>query len=296
MRVVVAGSSGLIGTAVVAHLRSAGHEVLRLVRRTPAAPDERSWDPPAGRIDEGTFDGVGAVLGLGGAGIGDRPWSGARKQVLRDSRIGATEVLAAAVAEHRVPTFVSASAVGFYGDAGPDEIDESAPQGSGFLAELVRDWEAATRAAADAGARVVTLRTGLVLSRRGGLMGRLRPLFRLALGGRIGSGQQYWPWVSLDDVVGATRFVVEHDEISGPVNVTGPTPVTNAEFTRALAAALHRPAPVPVPEALVRLLPGGMGEEMLLHSQRAVPAKLLAAGYEFRHRTLDDALAAAVGG
>ncbi|SHK27046.1 hypothetical protein SAMN05443637_104165 [Pseudonocardia thermophila] len=296
MRVVVAGSSGLIGTAVVAHLRSAGHEVLRLVRRTPAAPDERSWDPPAGRIDEGTFDGVGAVLGLGGAGIGDRPWSGARKQVLRDSRIGATEVLAAAVAEHRVPTFVSASAVGFYGDAGPDEIDESAPQGSGFLAELVRDWEAATRAAADAGARVVTLRTGLVLSRRGGLMGRLRPLFRLALGGWIGSGQQYWPWVSLDDVVGATRFVVEHDEISGPVNVTGPTPVTNAEFTRALAAALHRPAPVPVPEALVRLLPGGMGEEMLLHSQRAVPAKLLAAGYEFRHRTLDDALAAAVGG
>jgi TIGR01777 family protein len=296
VRVVVAGSSGLIGTAVVAHLRSAGHEVLRLVRRTPAAPDERSWDPPAGRIDEGTFDGVGAVLGLGGAGIGDRPWSGARKQVLRDSRIGATEVLAAAVAEHRVPTFVSASAVGFYGDAGPDEIDESAPQGSGFLAELVRDWEAATRAAADAGARVVTLRTGLVLSRRGGLMGRLRPLFRLALGGWIGSGQQYWPWVSLDDVVGATRFVVEHDEISGPVNVTGPTPVTNAEFTRALAAALHRPAPVPVPEALVRLLPGGMGEEMLLHSQRAVPAKLLAAGYEFRHRTLDDALAAAVGG
>ncbi|MGI5132704.1 TIGR01777 family oxidoreductase [Pseudonocardia sp. CA-107938] len=294
MRVLVAGSSGLIGTAVVAQLRAAGHDVLRLVRRAPAGPDERRWDPPAGRIDRGALDGVDAVVSLGGAGIADRPWSGARKQLLRDSRIGPTEVLAAAVAEHGVASFVSAAAVGFYGDAGPAEIDESAPCGDGFLAGLVRDWEAATRAAADGGARVVTLRTGLVLARRGGLLGPVRPLFRLALGGRIGSGEQYWPWISLDDEVGAICFLVEHPQVRGPVNVTGPAPVTNAEFTRALAQAVHRPAPLAVPAAAVKLLPGGMGEEMLLYGQRAIPAKLLAAGYDFRHRTLDDALAVAV--
>lgn len=294
MRVLVAGSSGLIGTAVVAQLRSTGHEVLRLVRRAPAGPDERRWDPPAGRIDAGAFDGVDAVVSLGGAGIADRPWSGARKQLLRDSRIGPTEVLAAAVAEHGVPSFISAAAVGFYGDAGPAEIDESAPCGGGFLAGLVRDWEAATQAAMDGGARVVTLRTGLVLARRGGLLGPVRPLFKLALGGRFGSGEQYWPWISLDDEVSAICFLVEHPEVRGPVNVTGPAPVTNAEFTRALAEAVHRPAALAVPAAVLKLLPGGMGEETMLFGQRAIPAKLLAAGYEFRHRTLADALAVAV--
>lgn len=294
MRVVVAGSSGLIGTAVVAQLRSAGHEVLRLVRRAPAGPDERRWDPPAGRIDPGTFDGVDAVVSLGGAGIADRPWSGARKQQLRDSRIVPTEVLAAAVAEHGM-AFLSGSAVGYYGDAGTDEIDENAPVGAGFLAEMVRDWEAATQPAVEAGARVVTLRTGLVLSRRGGLLGPIRPLFKLALGGRLGPGTQYQPWISLDDEVGAIRFLVEHPEVTGPVNLTGPEPVTNAAFTKELAAALRRPAAIPVPAAVLKLLPGGMGEEMLLFGQRAVPAKLLAAGYDFRHRTLSDALAVAVG-
>ncbi len=294
MRVLVAGSSGLIGTAVVAQLRSAGHEVLRLVRRAPVGPDERRWDPPAGRIDADAFTGVDAVVALGGAGIADRPWSGARKQLLRDSRIVPTEVLAAGVAEHGVPSFVSAAAVGYYGDAGPAEIDETAPSGDGFLAGLVRDWEAATQPAVDAGARVVTLRTGLVLARRGGLLTPVRPLFKLALGGRMGSGEQYWPWISLDDEVGAICFLVEHPEVRGPVNVTGPAPVTNAEFTRALAAAVHRPAPLAVPAAVLKLLPGGMGEEMLLFGQRAVPAKLLTAGYDFRHRTLEDALAVAV--
>lgn len=294
MRVVIAGSSGLIGTAVVAQLRSAGHEVLRLVRRAPGGPDERRWDPPAGRIDPGTFDGVDAAVALGGAGIGDRPWSGARKQQLRDSRIVPTEVLAAAVAEHGVPAFLSGSAVGYYGDAGPTEIDESAPAGTGFLATLVTDWEAATQPAADAGARVVTLRTGLVLARRGGLLGPVRPLFKLALGGRMGSGEQYWPWISLDDEVGAIRFLVEHPELRGAVNLTGPQPATNAEFTKALGEAVRRPTVVAVPAPVLKLLPGGMGEEMLLFGQRALPAKLLAAGYTFRHRTVTDALAMAV--
>jgi hypothetical protein len=292
VRVVVAGSSGLIGTALVAHLRETGHEVLRLVRRSPAAPDERGWDPPTGRIDAGTFDGVDAVIGLGGVGIGDRPWTGARKQAVRDSRNEPTEVLAAAVAEHGVPAFLSASAVGYYGDTGDRVTDESSPSGSGFLADVCRDWEAATRRAQDAGARVALLRTGLVFSRDGGLLGRLRPLFKGFVGGRLGDGRQYMPWISLDDEVGAIRFVLEHPELAGPVNLTGPAPVTNAEFTAAFATAVGRPVSVPVPAFAIRTALGAFGEELLLFGQRAVPAKLEAAGYPFRHRTVAEALAA----
>jgi uncharacterized protein (TIGR01777 family) len=295
VRVVVAGSSGLIGTALVAHLRAGGHEVLRLVRRAPAAPDERGWDPAAGRIDPGTFDGVDAVVNLNGAGVADRPWSGARRQALRDSRIVPTEVLARAVAEHGVPTLASGSATGYYGDAGGVTIDESAPAGTGFLAGLVREWEAAAEPARAGGARVLTLRTGLVLSPSGGLLGPLKLLYRFALGGRIGSGTQYMPWISLDDEVGAIRFLIENNTVDGPVNLTGPLPVTNAEFTRALAKAVGRPAPFAVPAVVIRTLAGAQGEEMLLFGQRVVPAKLEAAGYRFRHATLDEALAAALG-
>jgi uncharacterized protein len=295
VRVVIAGSSGLIGTALVADLRSAGHDVLRLVRRAPGAPDERGWDPPAGRIDDGTFDGVDAVINLNGVGIADRPWSGARKQLIRDSRIVPTEVLAGAVADHGVPAFLSGSAVGFYGNTGTRAVDESSPSGAGFLAETCRDWEAATQKAQEAGARVVLLRTGLVLSPAGGLLGTLRPLFKAFLGGRLGPGTQYQPWVSLDDEVGGIRFALEHDSISGPLDLTGPTPVTNAEFTKALAAAVGRPTSIPVPAFALKGLLGAMGEEMLLYGQRAVPAKLQAAGYQFRHHTVTEALAAAIG-
>jgi uncharacterized protein len=295
VRVVIAGSSGLIGTALVADLRSAGHEVLRLVRRAPAAPDERGWDPPAGRIDDGTFDGVDAVLNLNGVGIADRPWSGARKQLIRDSRTVPTEVLATAVADHGVAAFLSGSAVGYYGDTGGRAVDERTPSGTGFLAEVCRDWEASTQKAQDAGARVVPLRTGLVLSPAGGLLGTLRPLFKSFLGGRLGPGTQYQPWVSLDDEVGGIRFALEHDTITGPLNLTGPTPVTNAEFTKALAAAVGRPTSIPVPAFAIRSVLGAMGEEMLLHGQRALPAKLQAAGYQFRHHTVTEALAAAIG-
>ncbi|MGQ0573723.1 MAG: TIGR01777 family oxidoreductase [Pseudonocardia sp.] len=294
MRVLVAGSSGLIGTALVAHLRSADHDVLRLVRRAPAAPDERGWDPPAGTCDPGTFDGVDAVIGLNGVGIGDRPWSGARKQAIRDSRNVATEVLATAVATHGVPALLSGSAVGYYGHTGDTVVDETAPPGDGFLAEVVRDWEAAAKPAADGGARVVLLRSGLVLAPSGGLLGRLRPLFRLALGGRLGDGRQYMPWISLDDEVGAMAFLLAAD-VEGPVNLTGPTPVTNAEFTVALAEAVGRPAPFAVPAVVIRTALGSMGEELALYGQRAVPAKLAAAGYPYRHTSVRDALAAAVG-
>jgi uncharacterized protein (TIGR01777 family) len=294
VRVVISGSSGLIGTALVSDLRAAGHDVLRLVRRSPAAPDERGWDPAAGRIDPGTFDGADAVVGLGGVGIGDRPWSGARKQLIRDSRNVPTEVLATAVAEHRVPIFLSASAVGYYGHTGDRVIDESAPSGAGFLAEVCRDWEAATQKAADGGARLVNLRTGLVLAPAGGLLGILRPVFKSFLGGRLGSGTQYMPWISLDDEVGGIRHALEHDTVVGPVNLTGPTPVTNTEFTKALAEAVHRPTSVPVPTFAIKTVLGAMGEELLLNGQRAVPAKLEKTGYQFRHRTLGDALSAAV--
>lgn len=294
MRVLVAGSSGLIGTALVAHLRECGHDVSRLVRRPPAAPDEHGWDPPAGRIDDGTFDGIDAVVNLNGVGIGDRPWSGARKQVVRDSRNVPTEVLAQAVAQHGVPTLLNASGINYYGDTGNHLVDETAPNGTGFLAEVCHDWEAATAPAAAAGARVVLLRSAAVLSPAGGVLGRLRPLFRLALGGRLGSGQQYFPWISLEDEVGAIRFLAEHDEIDGPVNLAGPELVTNAEFTRALAAAVHRPAPFVVPAVVLKAALGQMAEEMVLTGPRAEPAVLLSAGYQFRHPTVEDALAAAV--
>lgn len=295
MRVLIAGSSGLIGTALVSHLRETGHDVLRLVRRDPAAPDERGWDPPAGRIDEGTFDGVDAVVNLNGVGIADRPWSGARRQLIRDSRNVPTEVLALAVAEHGVPALLNASGINFYGDTGSRLVDESAPPGTGFLPDVCRDWEMATTPASAAGARVVLLRTAAVFSPAGGILGPLRPLFKLALGGRIGSGKQYVPWISLDDEIGAIRFLIEHDEISGPVNLAGPELITNTEFTAALASALGRPAPFAVPAFALKAVLGQLAEELVLTGPRAEPAKLLAAGYQFRHYTVRDALAAAVG-
>jgi uncharacterized protein (TIGR01777 family) len=294
VRVVIAGSSGLIGTALVADLRHAGHEVLRLVRRAPAAPDERGWDPPAGRVDDGTFDGVDAVVNLNGAGIGDRLWSGARKQLLRDSRNVPTEVLATAVARHRVPTMLSASGVHYYGDTGARPVDETAPSGTSFLAEVCRDWEAASAPAAEAGARVVLMRSAGVLSPAGGIVGRLRPLFAMMLGARIGTGRQAFPWISLDDEVGAMRFLLEHDRLSGPVNLAGPEPATNAEFTSALAEVLHRPAPFVVPAAVLRAVLGQLAEELVLTGPFAVPAVLQKHGYPFRHVTIRDALQAAI--
>jgi uncharacterized protein (TIGR01777 family) len=294
VRVLVAGSSGMIGTALVAHLRHRGHDVLRLVRRAPAAPDERGWDPPAGRIDDGAFDGVAAVINLNGAGIGDRPWSGARKQLLRDSRNVPTEVLATAVAQHGVGTMLSASGVNYYGDTGSRVVDETAPSGAGFLAEVCRDWEAATAPAAAGGTRLVLMRSAPVLSPAGGLLGRLRPLFRLMLGGRIGTGTQAFPWISLDDEVGAMRFVLERDEVSGPVNLAGPEPATNVEFTAALAEVLHRPAPFVVPGFALTAVLGQMAQELVLTGPLVVPAVLQKHGYQFRHQSIREALQAAV--
>jgi uncharacterized protein len=293
VRIAVAGSSGLIGTALVYDLREAGHDVVRLVRRRPRAVDERSWDPPAGRIDDGALDGVDAVVNLCGAGIGNRRWSHARKQILLNSRVEPTEVLAAAVAERGIPVLVNASAAGYYGDTGDRESDESAPNGRGFLAGLCRDWEAATRRADEAGARVVRLRTGHVLSRRGGLLGMLRPLFTVMLGGRLGDGLQYMPWVQLADHVAVIRYAVETDGLAGAVNSCTPNPVTNREFTRTLARTLHRPAPWFVPEIALRLAVGE-GAEEILYSQRMVPGVLAERGFAFRYPVLADAMDAAL--
>ncbi len=289
MRIVVAGASGLIGSALVDDLRAAGHEVLRLVRRAARTADERGWDPPAGRIDDGALAGADAVVNLCGAPIAGRRWSHARRQVLVNSRVEPTEVLAAAVVEGGVPLLVNASAAGYYGDKGDQVVEESASRGAGFLADLCRDWEAATQRAADAGARVVRLRTGHVLARRGGLVGMLKPLFRVALGGRLGRGRQYMPWIHVEDQVAAIRHVVEHDTVSGPVNVCSPNPVTNAEFTAAFARAVHRPAPWFAPAPAIRLAVGDTGGETL-YSQRMVPAVLAGSGFAHRHPDLDDTL------
>lgn len=294
MRVVIAGSSGLIGTALVALLHQAGHDIRRLVRRPARAPDERAWDPPSATMEAGTLEGVDAVVNLCGSAMGNRRWSGEVKQAIRDTRIVPTEVLAAAIAEHGVPVLVNASGVGYYGDTGDRQVDESASLGSGFLAQVCRDWESATAAAEQAGTRVVRARTGLVISPSGGLMGRLKPLFALGLGGRLGSGRQYMPWISLDDEVGAIRFALEN-EIAGPMNLSGPEPVTNAEFTNTVGEMMHRPAPFVVPGFALRLILGAeLVDEMILTGQRAVPAVLRKHGYRFQHPTLRAALTAAL--
>ncbi|MFC4602208.1 TIGR01777 family oxidoreductase [Rhodococcus kronopolitis] len=295
MRVTVAGSSGLIGTALVAALRADGHEVRRLVRRPAAGPDEFRWSPPERDIAPGALAGVDAVVNLCGAGIGDHRWTGAYKQQLRDSRLTAADVLATAVAEAGVPTLLNASAVGYYGDTGERAVDETAPPGSGFLADLCRDWEQATEPARAAGARTVVLRSGTVVSASGGLVGRLRPLFRLGLGGRLGNGRQYLSWISLDDEVDAIAFVLRTATIAGPVNLTGPAPVTNAAFTEAFGRVLHRPTPWTVPGFAATALVGEFANEAVLAGQRVLPTVLEESGFAFRHHTVGEALAAAVG-
>ncbi len=291
MRVIVAGSSGLIGTRLVPALRAGGHDVLRLVRHPANAPDEQEWDPDRGDVPSEALVGADAVVNLCGAGIAERRWSAARKRTLLHSRLRPTAVLARAVSRHNVPALVNASAVGFYGDAGAHPVTESSPAGTGFLADLCQRWEQAAR---EADARVVALRTGLVLAADGGLLARLRPLFACGLGARLGTGTQFMPWISLEDEVAAIRFVLERPEVSGPVNLTGPAPVTNAEFTRILAENMHRPAPWAIPGSALRAALGELSGE-LLGGQRALPTALEGHGFTFTHPTLSAALAAGLG-
>ncbi|PVB22460.1 TIGR01777 family oxidoreductase [Mycobacteroides abscessus] len=290
-RIVIAGSSGVIGSALVASLRSANHTVVRLVRRDPMGPDERRWDPASGQIEPGALDGADAVVNMCGVGVGDKRWSGAYKQEIYDSRVIPTEVLARAVAEAGVPVLINASAVGYYGDSGDRIIDETASSGTSFLARVCLDWEAATAEAAQAGARVVIVRTGLVLSPAGGLFGRSRPLFSLGLGARLGNGRWYMPWISLEDHIRALEFALAEPAVSGPVNLTGPAPVTNAEFTAALGRVLHRPTLLVAPQFALSLIFGEFADAELTSSMRVIPAVLEQHGFEFEHHTIGEALA-----
>ncbi|MEU0495758.1 TIGR01777 family oxidoreductase [Mycobacterium sp. NPDC006124] len=289
--IAIAGSSGLIGSALTSALRAADNRVLRLVRRPPSAADEVFWDPDTGDFDATALRGADAVVNMCGVSVAGKRWSGAFKQSLRDSRIGPTEVLSRAVVESGVPVLINSSAVGYYGDARDRVVDESTPAGQGFLAGLCRDWESATATAAAAGVRVVLMRTGLVLSPSGGMLAKLKPLFALGLGARLGNGRQYMPWISLEDEVRALTFAVEHDDLAGPVNGTGPAPVTNAEFTAALGRALNRPTPMAVPAFALRAVLGELADEGLLGGQRAIPAALERAGFEFHHHTIGEAMA-----
>jgi len=299
MKVAVTGSSGLIGTALVADLRSDGHQVIRLVRRSPRSADEVRWDPES--ADAGlspkpeALEGLSACVHLAGAGVASRRWTARYKAEIRASRVLGTRALVGALAKLGSPpaTLLSASAIGWYGDTGGRQVDESAPAGAGFLARLVYDWEAATAPAAQAGIRVVNLRSGLVLTPAGGLLARLLPLARLGLCPRFASGTQAMTWISLSDEIRAIGFLLTRKDISGPVNLTAPMAVTNSEFTTALARAVRR-RDLPwlrVPAPLLRL---GLGEASveLLTSTRVAPKRLLEAGYSFRHRTLPEALSA----
>jgi len=295
MKVAVTGSSGLIGTALVAALRADGHEVIRLVRSAPAAPDEIAWNPRADRggLDPGSLDGVAAVVHLAAAGAADKRWTPGYQAEIRNSRVRGTRALASALAAMAAPprVLLSGSAIGWDVETGGREVIEADPAGSGFLADVVRDWEAAAEGAVRAGIRVVTLRSGLVLSPRGGMLGRMLPLFRLGLGGRIGSGRQVMSWIGLSEWVAIARFLLGRDDISGPVNLTTPSPVTNAEFTSALAAAVHRPAVMVAPAPALKLALGGVSSD-ILSSARVLPRRLLDEGYQFRHPAIAGALAA----
>ncbi len=294
MRILLAGSSGFLGTRLVGSLGADGHELVRLVRREPRSPGEVRWDPAARVLDPTVLSTVDAVVNLAGANIG-RLWTEAHKRRIRASRVDTTATLAAAIvaAEHRPAVWLNASAVGYYGDTGERPVDESAPPGRGFLADVCQAWESATAPAAEAGVRVVKLRTGLPLDRGGGLLKPLLIPFRLLLGARLGSGRQYLPWISMADWLGAVRFLLERDDVSGGVNLTGPEPVTNAELTRALAQALHRPAVLVVPAFAVRLGLGELSVE-LLGSKRVLPGVLRAAGFAFQHPDIRSALQAAL--
>jgi len=298
MRVAISGTNGLLGRHLTATLRAAGDQVLRLVRGTTAdEPDTVAWDPTRGTIDAAALEGVDAVVHFAGAGIGDKRWTPERREEVLTSRTQGTGLLAQTLAELDRPpaVFVSSSAVGYYGDRGDDVLTETSPPGDGFLANLCVAWEQAAQPAREAGIRTVIIRTGIVLTRTGGALPKMLPLFRFGLGGPFGSGRQWMSWIGLADHVAAVRFLLGADGVEGPVNLTAPEPVTNKAFAKALGRALHRPALLPIPKFGPRLVLGGdMAEEMLFASQRARPEALLRAGFAFDHPTIDEGLADAL--
>jgi uncharacterized protein (TIGR01777 family) len=296
MRIAITGSRGLIGASLVPLLRSEGHEVVRIVRGR-AEPDEIAWNPEESTIDTAALCGVGGVVHLAGAGVGDHRWSDSYKKTILSSRVDGTTTLAEALSRLPEPptVMVSASAVGYYGSRGNEVLTEASGPGAGFLADVCRQWELATAPAETAGIRVVNLRTGVILSAAGGALKKQLPPFRLGLGARLGRGNQQFSWITRRDVVAAISFLLRSDGLSGPFNLTAPQPVLNAEFTHELGRALRRPAKLFVPETVLRLVVGDeMTAEFLLASQRAVPERLLAAGFVFADALLPGALVTAL--
>ena len=294
MRIAVSGASGLIGSALLPQLEAAGHDVVRLVRRRAASSAELEWDPAGGTIDASGLRGVDGAVHLSGATIGRR-WTESRKAEILESRVKSTALLAEALAavEPRPSVLVCAGGIGIYGNRRDEILTEESELGAGFLADVGRAWESASDPPRSAGLRVVNLRAGIVLSRDGGALARLLTPFKLGLGGRVGSGKQWWSWIAIDDLVRAIRFALEGD-LAGPVNVVSPNPVTNAQFVKALGKALGRPTVFPFPAFAAKAMFGEMAEEALLTGQRALPARLLDAGFDFEYPELDAALSRAL--
>lgn len=297
MRILMAGVSGFLGTRLVDRLTADGHQVTRLVRRAPRSPDERRWNPSAAQLDPQVVADADAVVNLAGAGVGDKRWDDAYKGLIRSSRVDSTTTLAITIAGlpavDRPAVLLNASAVGWYGNTGDRTVEEDSPAGEGFLADVCRVWEAATRPAEDAGTRVVRLRTGLPLHRDGGMLKPQLLPFRLGVGGKLGNGRQWLPWISMRDWLDALTFLLARDDVAGPVNVVGPAPVTNAEFTRELARQLHRPAIMPIPALALKVALGGFAHEALT-SARVLPGVLGRAGFAWTHPDLSGALHAAL--
>jgi len=286
-RIAITGASGLIGTALVGHLKSEGHTVQRLVRRAPVAHDEIQWDPETGFVDLEALAGVDAVIHLAGVGVGDKRWTKKYKAKILNSRLLGTTAIANAVSVVKPQVFISASAIGWYGESGNRSVVESDKSGDDFLAAVCREWEGAADLAGSV--RTVKIRTGLVLDPTGGALGRMLPLFRLGLGGKLGNGKQWWSWITLHDQIRAIVFALENN-ISGPVNLTSPNPVTNQEFTSALARAMHRPALFPAPAIALKIALGGFSSE-ILGSKKVMPHALLEAGFKFDYPHITEALA-----
>ena len=297
MDVLVTGSTGFLGSAVVEFLEEEDHKVLRLVRGEPEAEGEIRWDPAKGTIDKAGLEALDGVVHLAGENIAKGRWTAEKKQRIRDSRVKGTRLLCETLAglERPPKVIVSASAIGYYGSRGDEVLTEQSPPGTGFLADLGKEWEKATEPAAKKGIRVVILRIGVVLHPAGGALGRMLTPFKLGMGGRLGPGTQYFPWISLDDVVGAVVHGLTTDGIAGPVNAMAPNPITNLEFTKTLGKVLRRPTTFPMPAFAVRLAFGELADEALLSSVRAEPERLLDSGFEFQHPRLEGALRALLG-
>jgi hypothetical protein len=293
MRIVITGSSGLVGSALVSALRGAGHDVFPLVRRADAGPGSGAWDPLAGKIDSTVLEGSDAVIHLSGDNLADGRWTAAKKRRIVESRVRSTTVLAEAISKltSRPKIFLSASAIGFYGDRGAEILTEDSPLGAGFIADACRQWEAATAAAESAQIRTVHLRIGVVLTSNGGALEKMIPPFRMGMGGKIGSGRQYLSWITLDDLVAAVQHLLEKSRLAGAVNMVAPQSVTNEQFTKALGHALHRPTVMAMPAFAARLMFGEMADATILASARIVPRRLESDGFSFRYPELSGALA-----